>query len=102
MIGEEMRIIMLDIKYRLTQEQTHCRWDNSMVPLVTVEPGDVVELATKEASDRQIAPGSSVDVLANLDFSVIHPLTGPEAGGGVGNRGIVRGGRVVTWHRVGV
>ena len=57
---------MLDIKYRLTQEQTHCRWDNSIVPLVTVEPGDVVELETKEASDRQIAPGSSVDVLANL------------------------------------
>ena len=70
---------MLDIKYRLTQEQTHCRWDNSIVPLVTVEPGDVVELETKEASDRQIAPGSSVDVLANLDFSVIHPLTGPVA-----------------------
>jgi acetamidase/formamidase len=70
---------MMDIKYRLTQEQTHCRWDNSIAPLVTVEPGDVVELETKEASDRQIVPGSSVDVLANLDFSVIHPLTGPVA-----------------------
>ncbi len=70
---------MMDVKYRLTQEQTHCRWDNSIAPLVTVEPGDIVELETKEASDRQIVPGSSVDVLETLDFSVIHPLTGPVA-----------------------
>src|SRR5260221_2664486 len=72
-------VMAMDSKYRLLEERTHCRWDNSIVPLVTVEPGDVVELETKEASDRQIAPGSSVDVLANLDFSVIHPLTGPVA-----------------------
>ncbi len=70
---------MLDIKYRLTQQHTHCRWDNSIAPLVTVEPGDIVELETKEASDGQIVPGCSVDILANLDFSVIHPLTGPVA-----------------------
>src|SRR5579859_5577184 len=70
---------MLDIKYRLTQQHTHCRWDNSIAPLVTVEPGDIVELETKEASDGQIVPGSSVDILAHLDFSVIHPLTGPVA-----------------------
>ena len=69
----------MDIKYRLTQERTHCRWDNSIAPLATVEPGDIVELETKEASDGQITPGSSVDVLAKLDFSVIHPLTGPVA-----------------------
>jgi acetamidase/formamidase len=71
--------MVMDIKYRLTQERTHCRWDNSIVPLATVEPGDIVELETKEASDGQITPGSSVDVLAKLDFSVIHPLTGPVA-----------------------
>ncbi len=70
---------MLDIKYRLTQQHTHCRWDNSIAPLVTVEPGDIVELETKEASDGQIVPGCSADILANLDFSVIHPLTGPVA-----------------------
>lgn len=69
----------MDIKYRLTQERTHCRWDQSIAPLVTVEPGDIVELETKEASDGQIVPGSSVDVLNTLDFSVIHPLTGPVA-----------------------
>lgn len=69
----------MDIKYRLTQEHTHCRWDNSIAPLATVEPGDVVELETKEASDGQIVPGCSTDVLATLDFSVIHPLTGPVA-----------------------
>jgi acetamidase/formamidase len=69
----------IDIKYRLSQQHTHCRWDQSIPPLATVEPGDVVELETKEASDGQIVPGSQVDILSKLDFSVIHPLTGPVA-----------------------
>lgn len=68
---------MLDIKYRLNH--THCRWDNSIEPLVTVEPGDIVELETKEASDNQIVPSATVDVIRTLDFSVIHPITGPVA-----------------------
>lgn len=69
----------MNIKYRLTQEHTHCRWDQSIAPLVTVEPGEIVELETREASDGQIVPGSSTDILSRLDFSVIHPLTGPVA-----------------------
>lgn len=66
-----------EAKYRLAR--THCRWDQSIPPQVTVEPGDVVVFETQEASDGQIVPGSSVDVLATLDFSVIHPITGPVA-----------------------
>jgi acetamidase/formamidase len=69
----------MDIKHRLTQERTHCRWDQSIAPLVTAEPGDIVELETKEASDGQVVPGSNVEILTRLDFSVIHPLTGPVA-----------------------
>ncbi len=69
----------INIKYRLSREHTHARWDNSIAPLIRVEPGDVVELETKEASDGQIAPDSNLDILAKLDFSVIHPLTGPVA-----------------------
>jgi len=69
----------MDSKYRLTQERTHCRWDNSIPPLLTVKAGEIVELETKEASDGQIRPGVGTDVLATLDFSVIHPLTGPVA-----------------------
>ena len=69
----------MNIKYRLTQERTHCRWDQSIAPLVTVEPGEIVELETREASDGQIVPGSNAEILSRLDFSVIHPLTGPVA-----------------------
>jgi acetamidase/formamidase len=69
----------MDIKYRLTQEHTHCRWDQSIAPLVTVEPGEIVELETREASDGQVVPGSNAEILTRLDFSVIHPLTGPIA-----------------------
>ncbi len=67
----------MDIKYRLSH--THCRWDQSIAPLAMVEPGDIVELETKEASDGQIVPGSTAEVLTHLDFSVIHPITGPVA-----------------------
>jgi acetamidase/formamidase len=67
----------LDIKYRLSQEHTHARWDQTLAPLATVESGEIVELETREASDKQIKPGSSAEILRNLDFSVIHPLTGP-------------------------
>ncbi len=45
--------MVMDIKYRLTRQRTHCRWDHSIPPLVTIEPGEVVELETKEASDGQ-------------------------------------------------
>jgi acetamidase/formamidase len=76
---KEEFVMAMDSKYRLIEERTHCRWDNSIAPLVTVEPGDVVELETKEASDKQIFPGCSIDILNSLDFSVIHPLTGPVA-----------------------
>jgi acetamidase/formamidase len=65
----------VDIKYRLNH--THCRWDHSIPPLATIEPGDIVQLETKEASDGQFVPGCGVDAVRNLDFSVIHPITGP-------------------------
>ena len=37
----------------------------------------MIEVFTEEASDGQIKPGDRPEVLANLDFDPIHPLTGP-------------------------
>ncbi|MEM3291924.1 MAG: acetamidase/formamidase family protein [Saccharolobus sp.] len=56
---------------------THNKWDNSLPPIATISDGDVISIETKEASDSQITPNSTEKDLLKLDFSKIHPLTGP-------------------------
>ncbi|MEM0016566.1 MAG: acetamidase/formamidase family protein [Saccharolobus sp.] len=56
---------------------THNKWDNSLPPIATISDGDVISIETKEASDNQITPNSTEKDLLKLDFSKIHPLTGP-------------------------
>ncbi len=63
--------------HHLDISETHAFWDNTLPPRLTVKSGEVVEFETVEASDSQIVPGTSVEDLAKLDFSRIHPLTGP-------------------------
>jgi len=58
---------------------THNKWDNSLKPILNVRSGDEIELETKEASDNQINVTSSAEDVTKLDFSRIHPLTGPIA-----------------------
>jgi acetamidase/formamidase len=57
--------------------KTHNKWDNSLEPIYSISDGDVIEVETKEASDGQITPNSTEQDLLKLDFSRIHPLTGP-------------------------
>jgi acetamidase/formamidase len=56
---------------------THNKWDNSLKPIISIKSGDVIEVETKEASDNQITPKSTIEDLKKLDFNLIHPLTGP-------------------------
>jgi len=65
--------------YHLGDEQVYAKWDNSLGPLLTVRSGEIVEMETREASDGQLALEADLAVLRNLDFSRIHPLTGPVA-----------------------
>jgi len=44
-----------------------------------VEPGDTVVYNTREVSDGQIGPDSTVDALHGLDRDSIYPLAGPVA-----------------------
>lgn len=57
----------------------HTKWDNSLEPALTVNPGDVVVVHCVEATDGQLGPESTADVLATLDFDRIHTLSGPIA-----------------------
>jgi acetamidase/formamidase len=63
--------------YSLNADQTHSRWSSSIEPLLRVESGSVIEVATEEASDQQLTPESTVEDIKNLSFDPIHPLTGP-------------------------
>ena len=66
-----------DADFRLGTENTHNRWNAVIPPVLTVPSGAVVEMHTKEASDGQITESAAVDDLANIDFGLIHALTGP-------------------------
>ncbi len=52
-------------------------WDNSIEPVLEVEPGDVVELHARDASDEQIRRDSTAAEVAGIDFSHVNPVSGP-------------------------
>jgi acetamidase/formamidase len=60
----------------LDESQPHAFWDNAHPPRARVEPREVVVLETLEGTG-QITPESLHAALANLDPTLIHPLTGP-------------------------
>jgi acetamidase/formamidase len=54
-------------------------WDNSLAPVLTVEPGQTVEFHPLDASGAQLSPNSTVADVAALDFSKVNPVVGPVA-----------------------
>lgn len=63
--------------YYLTAEQTHNKFSAAIPPVITVPSGSVIDVYTQEASAGQISCGDGPEVLADLKFEPIHPLTGP-------------------------
>jgi hypothetical protein len=61
------------------EDRVHHVWDNEQEPVLTVEPQDTVVYHTREVSDGQIGPDSTVDVLDRLDWDSLYPLAGPGA-----------------------
>jgi acetamidase/formamidase len=57
----------------------HYVWDNSIAPALEVAPGEIFAVATREAADRQLKPGTSPSRLRQIDFGNFWPLTGPVA-----------------------
>jgi acetamidase/formamidase len=64
-------------EHYLDDSVVHAFFDNAYPPRIEIDPGDTVVFECREAVDGQVVPDSGHDALANLDFSVIHPLTGP-------------------------
>src|SRR6059058_4579333 len=52
-------------------------WDNALDPALEVEPGAVVELQVRDASDEQIRADSGPEDVSRLDFDHVNPVSGP-------------------------
>jgi len=63
--------------HHLDDAQPHAFWDNSYPARLRIQPGDTVVFETLEASAGQVGPDSASEVVGNLNFDLIHPLTGP-------------------------
>jgi acetamidase/formamidase len=63
--------------HHLDDTQPHAFWDNSYPARLRIQPGDTVVFETLEASAGQVGPDSPAEVVGNLNFDLIHPLTGP-------------------------
>jgi acetamidase/formamidase len=60
-------------------DRVHYRWDNSIRPVLEIEPGDEVIYDLREVSDGQINPASTARDLPRLDMARVYPLAGPIA-----------------------
>jgi len=60
-------------------DQVHFTWDAGNEPVLTLDSGDTVVVHTRDVSDNQITPDSTVDVIAGLDWDRVYPLAGPIA-----------------------
>ncbi len=63
--------------FHLTRDKAHLAWNNRIDPAVEVNPGAVVVLEVNNASGGQLDRHSTVEDVAQLDFSRINPVTGP-------------------------
>ena len=51
----------------------HFGWDNSIQPVMTVAPGDSLEIDTVDSSGGQLVVTSVVEDVSTLDFETINP-----------------------------
>ena len=74
-----MKSVEIDRGKRLKDQPTtgHNRFHPDIPPLLTVDEGEEVVLATRDGVDGQFGPGTSEADMANMEAGAIHPLTGP-------------------------
>ena len=63
--------------HTIHHERHHYGWDNSIDPVISVEPGENVEIETIDASGGQLSEKSQDKDLLSLDFDRVNPVSGP-------------------------
>lgn len=66
-------------EHTLSADPTHSRWNNALMPRLTVDSGDIVHMECVDSSGAQVRPGSTVGDFLAIDRGKIHALTGPIA-----------------------
>jgi len=64
-------------KNNISGSSYHFGWDNSLDPVLTVAPGEVVEIEAMDAGGGQITPDSSLADVTAIDFGKVNPAYGP-------------------------
>jgi acetamidase/formamidase len=65
--------------HHLSDNRVNYTWDRSTPPILEVGPGEVVEIVTRDASDRQLGPDSAPEDIRNVSFDHVNAITGPIA-----------------------
>ena len=64
-------------RHTIHRHHHHFGWDNSLAPVQTVAPGEVVAFEIVDASGGQLTAESTVNEVAGMDFERVNPVTGP-------------------------
>jgi len=74
-----MKSVEIDRGKRLKDQPTtgHNRFHPDLPPILTVDEGEEVVLATRDGVDGQLGPGTTEADIAIMDAGAVHPLTGP-------------------------
>src|SRR5262245_56552185 len=74
-----MKSVEIDRGKRLRDQPTtgHNRFHPDIPPLVTVDEGEEVVLATRDGVDGQLGPNTTEADMAKMEAGAVHPLTGP-------------------------
>ena len=74
-----MKIVEIDRTKRLSDQPStgHNRFHPEVPPIVSVDEGEEVVLATRDGIDGQLGPATSEADMAAMQTGAIHPLTGP-------------------------
>lgn len=67
----------MNCNHTIHSQQHHFGWDNSIDPVLTVTPGQTVEINTIDSSGGQLTSESTLDDLTSLSFDRVNPVTGP-------------------------
>ncbi|MDQ0338528.1 acetamidase/formamidase [Caldalkalibacillus uzonensis] len=68
---------MHNCKHTIHRHQHHHVWDNSLEPVLSVEPGTSVNFEVFDASGGQLSAQSTAQDVARLDFERVNPVAGP-------------------------
>jgi len=64
-------------EHEVKKEQSHFAWDNSLKPVLSVKPEQVVRFEVTDASGGQLSPESTSEDVSKLDMAKVNPVTGP-------------------------